>query len=73
MKWSSSDLVRVIERAGFRFARSGEHDVYVKAGYRYHVSIPRNEKDVPIGTVRKILCRQAGLTMAQAERMRDES
>jgi predicted RNA binding protein YcfA (HicA-like mRNA interferase family) len=72
--WSSDDVVRVLVLAGFRFKRHGKgsHDVYDRPGHKRPPSVPMKQRHLPIGTVRNILVHQAGLTMAEAEKLRHE-
>jgi predicted RNA binding protein YcfA (HicA-like mRNA interferase family) len=67
--WSSRDVVRVLEAHGFSLVRRGKHDIYKRAGHRYLVSVPRDERTLPIGTVRAIW-RQAGIDPKDAEASR---
>lgn len=59
---SSSDVIRVLGRAGFVFERaSGSHHIFRKPGLRRPVVVPHPRKSLPAGTLRAII-RQAGMT-----------
>jgi predicted RNA binding protein YcfA (HicA-like mRNA interferase family) len=70
VEWSSSDVAKVIETLGFLIARQEGHDTYAKDGHPRVVSIPRNKKSIPIGTIGSIW-RQAGITAKQARDIRE--
>jgi predicted RNA binding protein YcfA (HicA-like mRNA interferase family) len=70
VEWSSVNITKVVEALGFELARQEAHDTYVKQGHPRVVSVPRNKKSVPIGTVASIW-RQAGITATQARDIRE--
>jgi predicted RNA binding protein YcfA (HicA-like mRNA interferase family) len=67
--WSSREVVKVLEAHGFVLVRRGKHDTFKRSGHRYLVSVPRDERNLPIGTVRAIW-RQAGIDPKDAEASR---
>jgi len=67
--WSSREVVKVLEAHGFGLVRRGKHDTFKRAGHRYLVSVPRDERSLPIGTVRAIW-RQADIDPKDAEASR---
>ncbi len=71
MQWSTEDVGCVLEAAGFALARRQAHDTYTRPGHPRTVSVPRNRREVAIGTLASIW-RQAGLTAAQARRLHEE-
>jgi predicted RNA binding protein YcfA (HicA-like mRNA interferase family) len=60
--YSSQEVVRTLEREGFRFvSQRGSHVKYRKAGSPTRtVIVPAGRKEIPRGTFRSIL-RQSGL------------
>jgi predicted RNA binding protein YcfA (HicA-like mRNA interferase family) len=69
VSWSTRDVDRVLRRAGFVLARRASHDVYTKEGHRLSVAVPRDVRDIPLGTVRGILF-QADISRDDADRLR---
>jgi len=67
--FSSADVDKVLKARGFTLARRQAHDTYTRLGHPFVVSVPRDRKSLPIGTLRSIL-RQAGITMAEATALR---
>jgi predicted RNA binding protein YcfA (HicA-like mRNA interferase family) len=63
-------LVRILERLGFRRIRqSGSHAVYQHPDGRWTTVPIHLGRDLPVGTLRKIL-RDVGLTPDEFERLR---
>lgn len=72
MDWSSEDVTKVVEALGFELARSEGHDTYKKDGHPRIVSVPRNKRSIPVGTLGSIW-RQAGITATQARKVHGEA
>jgi predicted RNA binding protein YcfA (HicA-like mRNA interferase family) len=53
-------VVKVLEANGFTLARRESHDTFKKPGHRLIVSVPRDEKELPKGTLAAIW-RAAGI------------
>ena len=70
MDWSSGDVVHVVEFLKFELARQEGHDSFTRAGHPRVVSVPRNRKSIPPGTVASIW-RQAGTTAGEARKIRE--
>jgi predicted RNA binding protein YcfA (HicA-like mRNA interferase family) len=61
---SSKKLIKAIEKAGFSNIRSkGSHQTFVHAD-RGATTIPRNDKEIPVGTLHAIL-KDTDLTVEQ--------
>ena len=59
----SAEVIRVLERHGFRFAtQKGSHCKYKNLSGRVAI-VPHPKKELPIGTTRSII-RQSGLSPA---------
>lgn len=57
----SRTLIRMVEEAGWELVRvAGSHHQFKKAGVKHLVTVPHPKKDLPIGTLNKIL-KDAGL------------
>jgi len=57
------EVIRVLEKAGFSFARQkGSHRIYVKENIG--VTIPFHNKDLKRGTLRHVI-KQAGFTIEE--------
>jgi predicted RNA binding protein YcfA (HicA-like mRNA interferase family) len=69
MAWSSDDVAAVLRALGFELARRSGHDIYTRPGHPRSVSVPRDRRALPLGTLRSIW-RQAGITPEEAERLR---
>ena len=71
MDWSTNDAVAVVKFLGFSPARQEAHDTFTRPGHPRTVSIPRNRKSLGRETL-KTIWRQAGITGAEARRIRTE-
>lgn len=71
MDWSSKDAAAVVEHLGFELARQEGEDTYTRAGHPRPVSIPRNKKSIPRGTLGSIW-RQAGISGPEARAIREK-
>lgn len=62
---SSQDVVRILERLGYRQHRQkGSHLIMVREGSFLQPVVPMHNKDLKKGTLRSII-RQAGLTVEE--------
>ncbi|MCA1176798.1 MULTISPECIES: type II toxin-antitoxin system HicA family toxin [unclassified Pantoea] len=53
---SSRELIRMLLERGWVLDRvKGSHHVFVRADKPYHISLPHPEKDLAIGTLRKLI------------------
>ena len=63
-RYSSEEVIKVLESFGFRLVRDARHAIMAKPG---HVApVPKDRKQMPSGTVSSIL-RQAGITRREFE------
>lgn len=59
---SYRELAAKLRRAGFVEIRTSRHPVYYLEGKNITVPVPRHPGDVPIGTLRAIIC-EIGMTV----------
>lgn len=62
MRMNVKEVIELLEKNGWHYVGSrGDHHKYKKEGAEFLIVVPGNDKkDIPIGTLKKIL-RQAGL------------
>ncbi len=59
--YSSSDIIKLLEQAGFVLDRvKGSHHIYFNPENKKRAVVPHPKKDLPFGTAKSIL-KQAGI------------
>jgi len=56
---TKAELVKLLQKAGFEKSEGGNHEKWYKKGFP-PIPVPRHAKDIPIGTLQRIL-KMAGL------------